>query len=85
MRNPVRPAAAGGYTAELRQKYAHTGHEQLDALGLLLPDSRQLPGLSPVIQESWRRSAQLRANPDNPEAPLRWTVRNWKSTGASIP
>ena len=70
MRNPVRPAAAGGYTAELRQKYAHTGHEQLDSLGLLLPDSRQLPGLSPVIQESWRRSAQFRANPDNPEAPL---------------
>ncbi|CAI3802573.1 GAF domain-containing protein [Pseudarthrobacter sp. MM222] len=70
MRNPVHPAAPGGYTVDLRQKFARTGHEQLDSRGLLFPDPRQLPGLSPVIQESWRRSAQLRANPDNPEAPL---------------
>ncbi|MCU1555631.1 MAG: helix-turn-helix protein [Arthrobacter sp.] len=70
MRNPVHPAAPNGHTAELRQKYASTGHEQLDSRGLLFPEARQLPGLSPVIQESWRRSAQLHANPDHPEAPL---------------
>ena len=70
MRNLVHPAAPGGYTAELRQKFASTGHEQLDFQGPLFPDGRQFPGLSPVIQESWRRSAQLRANPDHPEAPL---------------
>jgi hypothetical protein len=70
MRNPVHPAAPGGYTSELRQKHARRGHEQLDSRGLVFPDARQLPGLSPIIQESWRRSARLRANPDNPEAPL---------------
>lgn len=70
MRNLVHPAAPGSYTAELRQKHASTGHEQLDSRGLLFPEARQLPGLSPVIQESWRRSARLRANPDNPQAPL---------------
>lgn len=70
MRNSVHPAAPGGYTAELRQKYARSGHEQLDSRGVLFPEPRQLPGLSPIIQESWRRSARLRANPDNPEAPL---------------
>lgn len=70
MRNPVRPAARGGFTAELRQKYARAGHEQLDPRGLLFPEANQLPGLSPLIQESWRRSARLHANPDIPEAPL---------------
>ena len=34
------------------------------------PTNLQLPGLSRLIQESWRRSAQLQANPDHPEAPL---------------
>ena len=70
MGNLVHPAAPSGYTAELRQKYASTGHEHLDSRVLVFPDAQQLPGLSPVIQESWRRSAELRSNPDNPEAPL---------------
>jgi hypothetical protein len=70
MRNPIHPAAPGGYTAELRQHYASAAHEQLDSRGLVLPEELQLPGLSRLIQESWRRSAQLHANPDHPEAPL---------------
>ncbi|MET3920289.1 GAF domain-containing protein [Arthrobacter sp. UYEF20] len=74
MRNVVRPAAlvhpAGSVTAELRQQYASAGHEQLDSCGRVFPEGLQLPGLSGLIQESWRRSAQLHANPDNPEAPL---------------
>ncbi|MDF9751194.1 GAF domain-containing protein [Arthrobacter sp. ES3-54] len=73
MRNLVHPAAlppAGGVTAELRQQHASTGHEELDSRGLAFPGNLQLPGLSSLIQESWRRSAQLHANPDNPEAPL---------------
>ena len=39
-------------------------------VGSRSPEDLQLPGLSSLIQESWRRSAQLQANPDNPEAPL---------------
>ncbi|MFE4229602.1 GAF domain-containing protein [Arthrobacter sp. NPDC056886] len=74
MRNLVQQAAllppAGGVTAELRQQHASTGHEELDSRGLAFPGNLQLPGLSSLIQESWRRSAQLHANPDNPEAPL---------------
>ena len=74
MRNPVHPAAlvppAGGVTAALRQKHASAGHEELDSRGLVFPENLQLPGLSSLIQESWRRSAELHANPDNPEAPL---------------
>ena len=74
MRNPIHPAAllppAGGVPAALRQQYASAGHEQLDSRGLVFPADLQLPGLSSLIQESWRRSAQLQANPDNPEAPL---------------
>ncbi|MCU1532278.1 MAG: helix-turn-helix protein [Arthrobacter sp.] len=70
MRNRVHPAAPRGSTAELRQKYARAGHEELDTRGVVFPEARQLPGLSSLIQESWRRSAQLHANPDNPEAPL---------------
>src|SRR6478752_7179165 len=74
MRNPVHPAAlvppAGGVTAALRQKHASAGHEELDSHGLVFPEKLQLPGLSSLIQESWRRSAELHANPDNPEAPL---------------
>ncbi|MCB5291181.1 GAF domain-containing protein [Arthrobacter sp. SO3] len=74
MRNLIHPAArfppAGGLPAELRQQYASAGHEQLDSRGLVFPADLQLPGLSSLIQESWRRSAQLHANPDNPEAPL---------------
>ncbi|MDR7083090.1 formylmethanofuran dehydrogenase subunit D [Arthrobacter ginsengisoli] len=74
MRNPIHPAAlfppADGVPAGLRQKYASAGHEQLGSQGLVFPAELQLPGLSRLIQESWRRSAQLQANPDNPEAPL---------------
>lgn len=74
MRNLVRPAAllppAGGVTAQLRQQHASTAHEELDSRGFAFSGNLQLPGLSRVIQESWRRSAQLHANPDNPEAPL---------------
>ena len=74
MKNLVHPAAplppAGGVTAELRQQYASAGHEQLDARGLAFTGGLQLPGISTLIQESWQRSAQLHANPDNPEAPL---------------
>jgi transcriptional regulator of acetoin/glycerol metabolism len=73
MRNLVRPGAPlhpeSGVTAELRQHYANAGHEQLDS-GRGLPEDLRLPGLSSLIQESWRRSAELQANPDNPEAPL---------------
>ncbi|KQN94867.1 GAF domain-containing protein [Arthrobacter sp. Leaf69] len=74
MRNLVRPAGPlqpeNGVSAQLRQHFANAGHEQLDSRGLGLPEDLQLPGLSSLIQESWRRSAQLQANPDNPEAPL---------------
>jgi len=74
MRKLVHPAAllppAGGVTTALRQKHASAGHEELDSQGLVFPEILQLPGLSSLIQESWRRSAQLHANPDNPEAPL---------------
>ena len=70
MRNLIHPAAPNGYPAELRQKYASAAHEELDARGLVFPESPQLQGLSSLIQESWRRSAQLHANPDHPEAPL---------------
>lgn len=74
MRNLIHPAAlfpsAGGVTAELRQHYASAAHEQLDSRGLVFPEELQLPGLSRLIQESWRRSARLHANPDHPEAPL---------------
>mgnify|MGYP000341701755 CR=1 FL=1 len=71
MRNPVEqtaPRGSGrGLSPELRQQYAFAGHEQLDNLGL---EGTQVPGLRSLIRESWQRSAQLHANPDNPEAPL---------------
>jgi hypothetical protein len=71
MRNPVEQAAprcsGHGQSPELRQQHARAGHEQLDSLGLA---GAQLPGLRSLIRESWQRSAQLHANPDNPEAPL---------------
>ncbi|MEO3934235.1 GAF domain-containing protein [Micrococcaceae bacterium Sec7.4] len=74
MTKVIHPAAlfppAGGIPAALRQQYASAGHEQLDARGLGFSGDLQLPGLSSLIQESWRRSAELQANPDNPEAPL---------------
>ncbi|BCW68130.1 transcriptional regulator [Arthrobacter sp. NicSoilB4] len=74
MRNLVHPAGlvqtGAGVTAEQRQHYASAGHEHLDSRGHGLPDDLHLPGISSLIQESWRRSAELQANPDNPEAPL---------------
>ena len=74
MKNLVHPAAllppAGGVTAALRQQHASAGHEQLDSCGMAFSVGLQLPGISTLIQESWQRSAQLHANPDNPEAPL---------------
>ena len=71
MRNLIHPAAVPAWvTAELRQHYASAAHEQLDSRGLRVPGGTALPGLSRLIQESWRRSAQLHANPDHPEAPL---------------
>ncbi|MBT2513232.1 transcriptional regulator [Arthrobacter sp. ISL-30] len=49
------------------QRHALAGHELLgaskDVFGLP-------PGLRNLIAESWQRSAQLQANPDQPEAPL---------------
>ena len=69
MRNPVQQAVprGSGLSPELRQQYARAGHEQL---GSMVPGAEQLPGLRSLIRESWQRSAQLHANPDNPEAPL---------------
>ncbi|QDW30673.1 GAF domain-containing protein [Arthrobacter sp. KBS0702] len=69
MRNPVQQAVprGSGLSPELRQQSARAGHEQL---GSLVPGAEQLPGLRSLIRESWQRSAQLHANPDNPEAPL---------------
>lgn len=71
MRNPLQqPAPHVSFTGpdlELRQRYARAGHELLDGAG---PDVGLVPGLRSLIRESWQRSAQLHANPDNPEAPL---------------
>ncbi|MGX5714740.1 GAF domain-containing protein [Arthrobacter sp. MAHUQ-56] len=49
------------------QRAALAGHEHLDAASGGTPE---LPGLRKLIRESWQRSASLRANPDNPAAPL---------------
>lgn len=75
MRNPVEqtaPRGSGhGLSPELRQQYAYAGHEQLDSMGL---GGEQPTGLRSLIRESWQRSAQLHANPDNPEAPRKSVV-----------
>lgn len=70
MRNPIHPAAAVNDAAELLQQHARAGHEQLEAWRHGLSEHAELPGLRSLIKESWRRSAQLKANPDQPEAPL---------------
>lgn len=74
MRNPIHPTAPGGNAAELVQRYALAGHERLEGrtpgTGMAFPEAQEIPGLRSLIRESWQRSAQLRANPDNPEAPL---------------
>ena len=52
MRNPVEqtaPRGSGyGQSPELRQQYAHAGHEQLGSPGL---DGEPLPGLRSLIRE----------------------------------
>ncbi|MDQ0755376.1 GAF domain-containing protein [Arthrobacter sp. B3I4] len=74
MRNPVEQAVPRHHgpdaNPELRQKYATAGHEQLDSKRFAFAADLQLPGLRTLIRESWQRSVQLHANPDNPEAPL---------------
>ena len=72
MRNVVHPAASAA-----RQRLALAGHDLLDPakvgpLALQAPDiaGGRLPGIRRLVQESWQRSMQLQADPDNPEAPL---------------
>ncbi|MGY4543453.1 hypothetical protein ACVWY0_003393 [Arthrobacter sp. UYNi723] len=68
MRNLILPPTSGGEATALAQRHALAAHEQLDAHAF--PDAPELPGLRRLIRESWQRSARLKANPDNPEAPL---------------
>ncbi|MEZ2388251.1 GAF domain-containing protein [bacterium RCC_150] len=68
MRNPIHPAASVNDATELLQGRALAGHEELDAWRHGPPE--ELHGLRGIIQESWKRSARLLANPDQPEAPL---------------
>ena len=63
MTNLTQPGA--GAALQLR---ALAAHEELD--GGTLADAPELPGLRALIRESWQRSAGLKANPDNPAAPL---------------
>jgi hypothetical protein len=70
MKNPIHPAASVNNPAELLQHHARAGHEQLESWRYGLRDATELPGLRKLIKESWQRSAQLKANPDQPEAPL---------------
>lgn len=55
---------------ELLQRHARAGHESLDAGQLPLSGAGRLPGLRPLVRESWQRSLALRANPDSDAAPL---------------
>jgi transcriptional regulator of acetoin/glycerol metabolism len=68
MRNLIQPPAAGSELLAVAQRHALAAHEQLDARAF--PLAPELPGLRELIRESWQRSARLKANPDNPEAPL---------------
>ncbi|MET3720976.1 MULTISPECIES: GAF domain-containing protein [unclassified Arthrobacter] len=68
MTNLIRPAVPGTDSEGLAQRHALAAHEQLDARAF--PDTPEIPGLRRLIRESWQRSARLKANPDNPEAPL---------------
>ncbi|TAP45252.1 helix-turn-helix domain-containing protein [Arthrobacter sp. S39] len=81
MRNLIHPAAPGNESEGLIQRSALAGHERLDGVirlagpgagfpGAGFPGAEEIPGLRKLIRESWQRSAQLLANPDNPEAPL---------------
>ncbi|MDR6505198.1 GAF domain-containing protein [Arthrobacter oryzae] len=80
---PAVPGTAGSSdAAALLQRHALAGHELLEATafgpagglgsaGSAGPaGSVRLPGLRSLVEESWQRSVQFRANPDNPEAPL---------------
>lgn len=64
MGNLIHPASADD--AQLRQRYALAGHEELESFA----GAREIPGLRRLIRESWQRSARLKANPDRGEAPL---------------
>ncbi|MEW9872649.1 GAF domain-containing protein [Arthrobacter sp. HS15c] len=81
MRNLIHPAAPGSDSEGLIQRSALAGHERLDGVirlagpgadfpGAGFPGAEEIPGLRKLIRESWQRSARLKANPDNPEAPL---------------
>ena len=70
MKNPIHPAASVNDVAELLQRHARAGHEQIDTWRFGLPDATELSGLRSLIKESWQRSAQFKANPDQPEAPV---------------
>lgn len=71
MKNLIRtaaPSASPGEKAAQAHRHALAGHEYLErplALG-----AEDIPGLRPLIRESWQRSVRLQANPDVPEAPL---------------
>lgn len=72
MKNMIRtaaPAASAGEDAALAHRHALAGHEYLDR-PLTLHAEEEIPGLRPLIRESWQRSVRLQANPDLPEAPL---------------
>ncbi len=68
MTNLILPPEATGDESALTQRRALAAHEHLEAQAF--PDAPEIPGLRRLIRESWQRSAQLKANPDNPEAPL---------------
>ncbi|MFF1382310.1 GAF domain-containing protein [Arthrobacter sp. NPDC058288] len=80
MRKIIQPAVAGtadrNDAAALLQRNALAGHELLAGPGPLgagragHPTGVHVPGLRSLVEESWQRSVQFRANPDNPEAPL---------------
>ncbi|MDQ0079558.1 GAF domain-containing protein [Arthrobacter oryzae] len=82
MRKTNQPAVPGPDAAALLQRHALAGHELLGATafgpasGLDSAGSAGhtssvlLPGLRSLVEESWQRSVQFQANPDNPEAPL---------------
>jgi hypothetical protein len=58
---------------EQAQRHALAGHEWLTGSGPLdagVAENLVVTGLRSLVEESWQRSAQLKANPDNPEAPL---------------
>jgi hypothetical protein len=72
MKNLIQPATPETRDSVLVQRRALASHEFLGshAQSEAFPDAEEIPGLRRLIRESWQRSAKLRANPDNPEAPL---------------